>query len=281
MDNRWIKVSVKGPLDVKDVVISLLIEAGSPGVVEDDHQDGKTASCTAFIPEGFLENLPSLRERLRRLNCRIRTSPYKETDWSERWKRFVRPVRIEDRIIVKPSWYRMDDAPGRILVNIDPGMAFGTGNHPSTRLALKAMVVASRKYRYRSMLDVGTGSGILAIVAGKMGIKYITAIDVDTTALRIARKNALLNNVDVRFSRKRVERIRERFSLVVANILCEELINISTPLAERVERRGTLILSGILCNELDVIKRVYTGRGMKYFKTYRSGEWACPVFKRG
>jgi ribosomal protein L11 methyltransferase len=202
-------------------------------------------------------------------------------DWAEAWKRHYHSLRIGERVVVTPSWEEPSLRPGDVLIKLDPGMAFGTGTHPSTQLALRLM---ERYLRPRSVvLDVGTGSGILAIAAVKMGATRVIATDIDPEAVRTAEENARLNEVRNQITLL-VESVMDsgRYELVLANILADVIADLllHEGLAERVADDGVLILSGIIKQRRDVVDLALRATGMDVIDSVEDGDWIALAVKK-
>ncbi len=285
----WIEVRAQGPYGTRDEAIRLLIDAGSPGVLEDEPAGpSETAGCsglTAYLLSVPQDGPRALRERLRRLGWSVSFLPYTEVNWQERWKRFLRPVR-SGGFLVRPVWSRAKGRKGEVVIEIDPGMAFGTGSHPSTRLCLRGISLLLRggnaplERAGCTLLDVGTGSGILAIAAMKLGIRKAMGIDIDPAALSNARKNTRLNNVKVALTKRPLEEIPGLFTLVVANIQSKTLLELRPLLTRKVRPEGFLLLSGILKEEAEEVKRGFAAVGLKPYRVLRSGEWAALLLRK-
>ncbi|MBI3398146.1 MAG: 50S ribosomal protein L11 methyltransferase [Deltaproteobacteria bacterium] len=280
MIKSWFEITAAGPATTAEKVTTLLIDVGSPAVWEDERDDKKI--LRAYTPAD-----PSLHKKKIELNKKLRKHGwigdvilFENLDWLTKWKEHIRPIRISKRLIIKPTWKRVVKKFGRIIVEIDPGMAFGTGSHASTMMCLKAADKLAQGIKSKSVLDVGTGSGILAITAAKLGAKKVVGLDRDPEALKVARKNVRLNDVNnkVRITTKPLEKIRAKFFIIFANIIAEELIKIASLLKEMIRDNGFLILSGILQNRIDKVEAVYRGLGFRPVKTYTQGEWACRIF---
>src|SRR3989304_4102674 len=210
-------------------------------------------SLRAYLPLGEEGKLKAIRAQLGRIGWRLKTSALKETDWSQKWKKGLRPIRVTYKgasIVIKPTWKKSAKRPGEKIIEIDPGMAFGTGGHATTKMCLKAILRLVKDKLLppahdNDILDVGTGTGVLAIAAMKLGFRKAVGIDIDRVAVDVAKKNARDNRAKVTLSARPVETIRGRFSLVAANILAGELIRLSPPIKDRGRPGGWLILSGI------------------------------------
>lgn len=195
------------------------------------------------------------------------------TDWTEAWKQHHLPQRV-GRFLIAPTWTQPEPGADEVLIRIDPGLAFGTGAHPSTRLAL---LLLERHLRPGArVLDVGTGSGILAIAALKLGAASALATDIDATAVRIAAENARLNGVDAAL---RVEMgsvpTAGTFDLILANILAETLaaLLLGEGLAERLAPDGVLILAGIIASRRHLVDRALAACNLIAVDAHREGDW--------
>jgi ribosomal protein L11 methyltransferase len=200
--------------------------------------------------------------------------------WATLWQRRFRPFRVGSRFLIVPPWrYRRE--PGRVSIVIQPGQAFGTGHHPTTAGSLRAIEDAVAAARPRVALDVGTGSGILAIAMAALGIHDIVAIDVDPIALDNAEDNAALNHVveRIRFSPVPLASIRHRFDLITANILADTLIELAPRLRRMLNPKGRLILSGILAREVPEVLGRYAPPFKLAARSVNRG-WATLVLVR-
>ncbi len=273
----WLEVEVYCGEARRDEAVELLIASGSAGVVDND------TSITAYLPvnDGVEERYATLKEELQQMDFHSTTRPFKELDWTTEWKRFIKPTAISRGLLIKPTWEEIEPRSGQVVVEIDPGMAFGTGDHPSTRMCLKALESIISERQIGDILDVGTGAGVLAIAARRLGVERVVGIDTDVTALKVARKNARLNRVSITISGTPVERVCGRFALIVANIIAEELVRISEDLVKRMAPDGLLILSGIVKERLNEVLDRYKLLGLRRHRTLRQGEWVCLALRRG
>ncbi len=207
-------------------------------------------------------------------------------DWRESWKRHFKTVAIGTSLLVKPSWSRRKPRKGQAVVVLDPGLSFGTGHHPTTAFCLRALTTLRRQFSQRSLLDVGTGSGILAIAAVKLGYHPVCALDSDPDAVRCAQANARTNKV-----RRRVRLVcrelgalpchtDERFSVICANLNTRLLLDHRDRLVSRLAPGGALVLAGCLTNEFALVQRSFEGTGLKLSRARADGEWRAGVFRR-
>jgi len=200
--------------------------------------------------------------------------------WATLWQRRFRPFRVGRRFLIVPPWWSRRE-PGRVNIVIQPGQAFGTGHHPTTAGSLRAIEEAIADARPRSALDVGTGSGILAIAIALLAVHDVVAIDVDPTALDNAEENAALNHTAdrIRFSPVPLASIRHHFDLITANILAETLIELAPRLRRMLTPAGRLVLSGVLAREVaDVLS--YYAPPLKLTARSVTRGWATLVLAR-
>lgn len=205
----------------------------------------------------------------------VSISPVPDQDWMQKWKEGFEPVRVGNRLVVAPSWKLPGETDGRKVIQIDPGMAFGTGTHETTRLCLEAI---ERHWRGGRMLDVGTGTGILAIAAALLRPgSRITAIDIDPQAVDVARENIAINqasdSIAVVEGQPR-DFAGRAFDVVVANLTAEMIISLATDLAACLAPSGTMILSGILTSLRLDVERAASEAGLSILERREAGEWS-------
>jgi ribosomal protein L11 methyltransferase len=204
-----------------------------------------------------------------------------DQDWGERWKEGLTPLRI-GRVFVRPSWIPAPTPPGMVEVTLDPGMAFGTGTHPTTSLCLEALSARLSVTPRARVLDVGTGSGLLAIAARKLGAPVVVGNDNDPIAIRVARENAALNGVQVHFDEREVGEQPGPFDLVLANILANTLCELAPAIAAQLAPGGVVLLSGILGPQEEEVRAAYQAAGLRPLAggDRRQGEWSLLVMER-
>jgi ribosomal protein L11 methyltransferase len=184
-----------------------------------------------------------------------------DRDWGETWKAGLGPSAV-GRVFVRPSWIDVPAPPGTVEVVLDPGMAFGTGTHPTTRLCLEALGDILREEPGSDVLDVGTGSGLLAIAAKKLGATRVVGTEEDPVALRVAEENACRNGVVLELRLEPPDAVPGRFPVVVANILANTLVALASALAPRIAPGGLLLLAGILAGQEEEILTAYAKHGL-------------------
>ena len=296
-----LKVSVTVPVEAEEPVAALLerLFGQTPALYTDEETLLTEASVFLEAARQFnarrrarlcraLERLHAAGGLLRLARVRLRRVPRR--NWAEAWKRHFRPLEIASRLLVLPAWSRRRPRPGQVEVRLDPGLSFGTGQHPTTAFCLEQivrLVPGPRGGPPRSLLDIGTGSGVLALAAAKLGYAPVEAFDFDPAAVRAARANAALNDVAdrVRFSRRDLRRLPPRpdrqFDVVCANLLADLLLAARDRLTARVAPGGTLVLAGILAAEFCGVRAAFAAAGWRVVRARTTGEWRSGAFQRG
>jgi ribosomal protein L11 methyltransferase len=198
-----------------------------------------------------------------------------EERWRDSWKRYFQPQRIGQRLLVKPSWAKYEVGAGDAVIEIDPGMAFGTGHHPTTAMCLRAL---ERRVRPSDpVLDLGTGSGILAIAAARLGARRVLALDVDPEAVKAARENVAANGVratvEVREGTMPDGAGEERFDIIVANISSLTIERLAASLTDTLSDGGTLVVSGFLEDATGEIRLAFSQAGLEVQHVEAEGVW--------
>jgi ribosomal protein L11 methyltransferase len=277
----WPAVDVIAVREACEAVEYGLTEAGAEGT-ETNENDSANVTVTGYfaaIPEvGAVRT--ALLDALRIYNLtpdsllELKTREVPDRDWLAEWKKAWQPVEV-GRFVIAPPWSEIKDAPARIVIRIEPGMAFGTGTHETTRLCLKAI---EKYFRGGSFLDVGTGTGILAIAAAKLSpAARIEACDTDLAAVEIARENARLNGVgkQIEFCAGSVEEQTRSADLVCANLTATVIVELLPSLLGAT--CGRLVLSGILAEQSELVQSRLLELGAETFAIDQDGEWIAFV----
>lgn len=278
---RYPFVHVEAIADAADDVSALLWELGATGVEE---RDGTTLAKSAegmVTLVGSFESQEDAEEALEVLveeGLDARIEHVVGDAWRDEWRKYFKPTRLGERIVVRPSWEPFEAAPGDVVVTIDPGRAFGSGLHETTRLVLKQL--DARLGDAPRILDVGCGSGILAVAALLLGAESAVATDVDLDAVEVTRENAELNGVASRIEATTddVSLVVDTFPFVVANIEARVLIPLADAIASRVSPGGWLVLSGILRGQEDDVRAAYAA--LDLVEIPADGEWVAIVLRR-
>jgi len=289
---RWIRISVKTLPESEEAISNLLMEMGSGGVqLEGESTDSHEVTVTAYFPPDDMigervSRISRLLEDMRKLGMdvgagRVSLESLDEQDWTEGWKEFFKPLPVGERILVAPSWEDISEFASRdIVIQIDPGMAFGTGGHSTTLLCLELLEYVLKGGE--RVVDVGTGSGILSIAAAKLGADEITAIDVDERAIKVAEENFHLNGVEYRTNiicGELLNPVNDRYDIIVSNISSKMISSMIPDFSSYLTSNGKLILSGILKREISEIQSELESHDLVVLETRFHEEWAAILGK--
>jgi ribosomal protein L11 methyltransferase len=260
----------------------------------DDLEEPAEVLVKGYLPEehGIEESLERISLFLREVGPDYegfrfeppRAVPIDQEDWATSWKANFRPERVGRRLMLKPTWEEFNPQTGDLVLELDPGMAFGTGTHATTRLCLETVDRLAEEGLFAgdevAVLDVGCGSGVLAIAAALYGARRVVAIDIDPVAVSVAQENALLNRVagTVSVTATPLAEVPGRFELVLANILAEDLVRMAGDLTARVAPGGRLVLSGILVEKESLVREGFARTGLEWQRTETRDEWCCIVY---
>ena len=300
MENQWLKLSFPVPSSLADLIADELYSLGCLGVnVEERTLDTFTQpDPDADVPECYQiqvyfpqESDPQL---LSQQICAMQQSypawepitPHQSMvareDWAEGWKQHFTAARFGPRLIVKPTWEEWTATKDEVVINLDPGMAFGTGSHETTRLCLQAIAELFDRETPNNLLDVGTGSGILAMAAAALGADRVLANDIDDESCTVARDNINQNGLTDRITvtSQPLEELTGSFDIVIANILAEENVRLASHLIARLAPGGTLLLSGILREKEEFVREGFSRPGLSGPIVTYDDEWCCLSYQR-
>ena len=202
-----------------------------------------------------------------------------EEDWANNWKKYYKPSKVGEKIVAKPIWEEYEVKDEELVVELDPGMAFGTGEHETTRMCIQAL----EKYVQKdsTVFDVGCGSGILAIAAAKLGAKLAVGVDLDPVAVESAKENVGFNNIDniEILHGNLIEVIDGKADIVVANIIAEIICILTEDVSRVIKPNGNFITSGIIHDRVEMVTNKLEECGFEVVKVNKDGEWNCIIAK--
>ena len=302
---KWLKIEISAPAELMDALGNFLTETGAQGVFQESLTPQNTA---ADFPEPVIEEIlkayfpQDIRSEKRIVAVQkyidslyeifpgfekpsFTTEIICDPDWGEQWKKYFKPIRVSNNIIVKPTWERYTPSSRDIVIEIDPGMAFGTGQHASTRMCIEAIedvIMKDCSIKEWKVLDVGCGTGILGITAAKIGAQDVICVDIDKKAVEIAGENAAINNVEssLRISNKNVATINEPRNLIIANLTAKLLLNLRPHLIQLLLPEGYMIISGIIELDAKNIEEHFSADPLTTYKVITEKEWVCYMFRK-
>lgn len=306
--NTWQELTITVSREAEEAVSNILIDLGSQGVAIDDSADylgqvdqygelfpeveqSERVRITGYYPDSVdIEDIAAqANERLAELDgfgletgdIELTRQELAEEDWADNWKKYFEPARITHDLTIVPSWTDYEVTTGEKIIKLDPGMAFGTGTHPTTKMSLFALEQVLRGGE--TVLDVGTGSGVLSIASSLLGAKEIFAYDLDDVAVRVAQENIALNagteNIHVAAG-DLLKGVDIEADVIVANILADILVNLTDDAYRLLKDEGYLIMSGIISEKWELVRESAEAAGF-FLETHMiQGEWNACVFKK-
>ena len=297
---QWTQVKVTVPLSELDELVAVMSMINNNLMIEDysdidtnlktcygDLIDEKIlnankdiASVSVFVPSdrSYVDDLAYIRQRTAELSLHAEAElvGVNEEDWANSWKQYYKPVKIGEKIVICPAWEQYTPLEGELVIRMDPGMAFGTGTHETTRLVIRLL----EKYTKAGcrMLDVGTGTGILAICASRLGADICRAYDIDPTAVRVARENIQdsgLENVtcDQSDLLKQVSLEGGQYDLVCANIVADIIIRMTPDVGAYMKDDAVLLASGIIAERCDDVVACFEQNGFRVVELMTDNDW--------
>lgn len=308
---EWREISVQTSPQAMELVASIFEDLGAAGAVIEDpalvneyirsgvwdytdipwqRETGVVTVKAYFAADGRLDDRrQALRERLLALTengvdtapATVSETALADEDWSESWKKYFHTEKVGERVVIQPSWEAYEPQAGEVVVRLDPGAAFGTGTHPTTALCLRAMEKLVRPGM--TVFDIGTGSGVLAITAAKLGAGAVTAVDYDSTALRVARENIAQNGSADAITLKESDILRNvtgRADVVTANIIADIIIRIFADLDTHLAPGGALLASGIIASRAEDVRQAGKAYDFVVTEEWEAKDWAAMIFRR-
>ena len=280
MINNYLQIEDYSDIDLKTCYGDLIDESIL-------NADKTIASVSVYVPSdvGVADNLAFLHERLATcgIDGKIDISGVNEDDWANSWKAYYKPIKIGERIVIVPAWEKYDAKEGEIIVKMDPGMAFGTGSHETTRLVIGLLEKYVRGGE--RVLDVGTGSGILAICASKLGAKECKAYDIDPVAVKVARENIKdsgQQNItcDQSDLLRQVELSKGGYDIICANIVADIIIRMTPDVAAYLNEGGVILASGIIIERSEDVISCFEANGFKIANKAVENGWCALVVSK-
>ena len=300
-DSKWIQIKVTSSVKEKDSVIAVMSMISNGLQIEDYsdleerildgvygdlidesvlNADKTIASVSAYVTadKPVSDHVAYIKERLNMLGVEYKIDLISlcEEDWADSWKQYYKPIKIGKSLVVVPMWEKYDANDGEIIVKMDPGMAFGTGTHETTRLC--ATLLEEYVDNSSVMLDVGTGSGILAICASKLGAKSCYAYDIDPVAVKVAKENVKDNDVtniecDVSDLLKGVK--KQKYDVITANIVADIIIRMLPDIGQFMHEKTTLVISGIIDERCNDVYESINENGFKIINEIHENGWCA------
>lgn len=309
---KWAEVSIKTTHEATELIAEMFHDLGASGVVIEDPEllqtyltsgtwdytdltapvDREVVTVKAYLPvdETLDEKLRLFEEAVDLLpehnidkgSAAISWNEVQDEDWENNWKEYYHTEKIGDRIVIKPSWEEYQAGREDVVVELDPGMAFGTGTHPTTSMCVKALEELVAKDAV--VFDVGTGSGILAIAAAKLGAAKVQAVDFDPLAVRIAGENVEKNNVTNLVETKQSDLLQNttgQADVIIANIVADIIIRLLDQIPEKLHADGVLLASGIIKDRIGDVTKAVFDHGLLLDRVMEEGGWAAMLIRRG
>lgn len=309
---NWNEISVSTTTLAVEIISNIFIELGSKGVMIEDpsdfHLQGQDPLAWDYMEKevfdfghedvrviGYFSSEEDINEKISEIEKRldyvkslgldtgtleIYKREVKQENWENEWKKYFNVQKVSDSIVIKPSWEEYTAKEGEKIIDIDPGMAFGTGTHETTRMCINAI----EKYMNKgdSLIDIGCGSGILSIAAAHLGAEKVIAVDLDKLAVKVSKENVDLNGfsntIDVRYG-DLTDVIDEKVDVIVANIIADIIAKLSENIADFIKDGGYFISSGIINDKKDFVISKLKENNFDIIEENNDGEWNCIVSK--
>lgn len=285
-------IAIKTTKEGIEAVTGRLYFAGANGVEIDDSETGDAVCIKVYTDdtadgEELLLNIENQMQELKSYDTEkkfgsleISVGKTDENEWANTWKQFYKPTRIGRHIVIVPEWEEYERKPGDVIITVDPGSAFGSGTHETTMLCIEFIEDFINKDS--RVLDIGTGTGILAVTALLTGAKSAIGIDIDEKSVDVAHDNARLNGVADRFRGicgNLADEVSGKFELITANIVADAIISLSNDVPSRLAPNGIFICSGIISKREDDVRKALKANGLEIFAEKHKKDWAAYACK--
>ena len=310
---NWTEVTIKTTTEAVEAISNILMEESCGGVMIEDPKDflfqkkneldwdyveeevfNKSGQdgvlIKTYIPEerNVLELIETVKARIALLPSfgldigegSVSLSNVNESDWANEWKKYYKPTKVGKKIVVKPSWEDYEKQEGDLIIELDPGMAFGTGTHETTSMCIREL--ENYVDETKTVFDIGCGSGILAIAAAQLGAKEVVAGDLDEVAVKVSKENCEINNVSDKVVVKHgslFEVVDSKADVIVANIIADIIKILAKDVSKFLKEDGVFISSGIILAKIDEVCEALEENGFEIVKVERLGEWSAIVSK--
>lgn len=308
---KWAEVSIQTSHEATEAVANIFHDLGATGVVIEDPElinsyrrsgtwdycdipeetDTETVVVKAYLPvdQELDDKLQEFERRVDELIAHqinkgkghIAWREVQEEDWATSWKTYFHPIAVGQRVVIKPSWEEYEPSAEELVIELDPGMAFGTGTHHTTAMCIRCLEEVIRSGDI--VFDVGTGSGILAVAAAKLGAAHVRAVDLDAVAVRVAQENIVLNGVESTVSAVQgdlLTGVDGQANIIVANIIADVIIKLLPDVPARLVDKGVFIGSGIITERLGDVTAALMANGLIVDKVVEEGGWAAIVARK-
>ena len=309
---KWAEVSITTSHEATEFIAEIFHDLGASGVVIEDPElvnsyirpgqwdytdipeaeNTEVVTVKAYLPvdDELDEKLRSFEREVNALSSHnvdkgpgaISCSEIQDEDWAENWKQYFHTEKVGDIIVIKPTWEDYEASPDDVVIELDPGEAFGTGTHPTTAMCIRELETLVKGGM--TVFDVGTGSGILSIAAARLGAAKITAVDYDRTALKVAKENIEQNHVAdvITLGQSDIlKQVEGKADLVIANIIADIIIRLFDELEAHLNPGGSLLASGIIADRIGDVTEAALAHGFTIDKVVETGGWAAMVIHTG
>lgn len=302
---RWFEIKITVASDAVEAVTNMLYEVGAEGIVIEDPNDpiydesyeGDWDYVSSEVYEfetsdavvkGYCSDIESeeikslLEEKVHQLDSfglhmgagTVDVNEVVDNDWAHEWKKYFKPLKVGEHIVIKPTWEDYEASEGEMIIEMDPGSAFGSGTHETTSMCVA--FIDEHITENDTVYDIGCGTGILGIAAAKLGAKEVTCVDIDELAVVATKENMVLNNVEDKVSVHQgdlTDVLNGKADMVIANIIADVIIFLSKDIPNYLKKEGVFITSGIIHDKREAVKAALVENGFKILEVRTEGEW--------